>query len=413
MSEKFELAKLPFELWEPALEAGRRALADMDENDVPARLRKVAKHTGGRLPPPLARTLLVALDADEWLRKEALEVWQEVDPEAEGAAGASALFLLRPPDWEIRVEAAAEQVDRRRSDSSLADLRRTLAAAETRQQAAEARAVKAEKELASLRAAEGNQAERLKAQIADSRRSRRGPEEQLRRRVVELETERDRISGENRELSFRLERLQSSRHQKEKRRTTSAPRTVTTSWRAADAATRARQLDELMQAALHPPLVSEPEVRVVEGRDSLPVGVPPDSAAAIQWLLSQPKPFTLVVDGYNVTYLISPTEMALAKTRDFLQGELERLRRVSTAPVSVVVVYDGPDTESGKPRRRGGVEVRFSQGETADVAIRRLAAELSGLVVVVSTDREVREGIRHAHGIGLWSQSLVSWIRRV
>ena len=96
----------------PAVDAARRALREMESEDVPASVHRVARSTARRLPPPLARSLAEALDDDAWLREKAAEAWPEADPDAASPKLAvSALFLLRPDGWEERAEeiVAAEE----------------------------------------------------------------------------------------------------------------------------------------------------------------------------------------------------------------------------------------------------------------------------------------------------------------
>ncbi len=62
---------LPAELLTPALKAGRAALRRLDEQEVPAKLRKVSAYQGGRLPAPLVRSLIRFLDDEAWLREKA------------------------------------------------------------------------------------------------------------------------------------------------------------------------------------------------------------------------------------------------------------------------------------------------------------------------------------------------------
>jgi rRNA-processing protein FCF1 len=71
-----------------------------------------------------------------------------------------------------------------------------------------------------------------------------------------------------------------------------------------------------------------------------------------------------------------------------------------------VLVFDSKEEEAKIP---GLVEVRFVA--SADDEIVRLAAGLPGDVVVISTDREVRERAEHNGAIALWSDALVSWMR--
>ena len=91
---------IPSDLLNPAIAAGRAALRRLEDDDVPAKLRKVAAYQGGRLPGPLAKRILGALDEDDWLRGKAIDELGDTDPQAAGPDGASALFLLRPDGWD-------------------------------------------------------------------------------------------------------------------------------------------------------------------------------------------------------------------------------------------------------------------------------------------------------------------------
>ena len=84
----------------PAVEAGRRALRRLEATEVPTELAKVASYTGGKLPPPLAKSLVHALDTDPWLRAKAIDEFEEHDVDSERPSiAASSLFLLRPYGW--------------------------------------------------------------------------------------------------------------------------------------------------------------------------------------------------------------------------------------------------------------------------------------------------------------------------
>ena len=61
-------------------------------------------------------------------------------------------------------------------------------------------------------------------------------------------------------------------------------------------------------------------------------------------------------------------------------------------------------------RSVSGVEVEFVS--SADAAIVEAARGLRGAVVVVSSDREVREGAEAAGARAVWGSALVEWERR-
>jgi predicted RNA-binding protein with PIN domain len=121
-----------------------------------------------------------------------------------------------------------------------------------------------------------------------------------------------------------------------------------------------------------------------------------DDPALLDQLLALPQ-LHLVVDGYNVTKTGYGT-LSLAEQRLRLLGGLAVLAAQTGAEITCV--FDGAQLQTpvvlATPR---GVRVLFSRpGETADELIRRLVrAEPEGRpVVVVSSDREVADGVRAA-----------------
>jgi predicted RNA-binding protein with PIN domain len=121
-----------------------------------------------------------------------------------------------------------------------------------------------------------------------------------------------------------------------------------------------------------------------------------DDPAIVDQLLALPQAH-LVVDGYNVTKTGYP-QMPLEKQRLRLLGQLAQLAAQTGAETTCV--FDGAELAApvllAPPR---GVRVLFSKpGVTADELIRRLVrAEPPGRpVIVVSTDREVADGVARA-----------------
>jgi predicted RNA-binding protein with PIN domain len=173
-------------------------------------------------------------------------------------------------------------------------------------------------------------------------------------------------------------------------------------------------LDEIIEA-VRPDAVAAPRERMEDEQPAvfaLPPGTSPDGKDAISWLIAYQDPFSLVVDGYNVTFLLDEESFTESAARERLNEGLARLRRVATAPTRVIVVYDsaqsGGISSSIGP---GGIEVRFTEaGLAADEDILALAARTPGRVAVISTDRRVREGAEDTGALGLWSQALVEWI---
>ncbi|HEV7709620.1 MAG TPA: NYN domain-containing protein, partial [Asanoa sp.] len=120
----------------------------------------------------------------------------------------------------------------------------------------------------------------------------------------------------------------------------------------------------------------------------------------------------LVVDGYNVTKR-GYGEMSLEQQRKRLITGLGGI--AAQTGDEVTVVFDGAERVHGLPPAPRGVRVLFSRkGETADELIRRLVrAEPSGRpVVVVSSDREVADGVRRHGAYPLGADSLVRRLSR-
>ncbi|SDP23591.1 YacP-like NYN domain-containing protein [Nakamurella panacisegetis] len=101
----------------------------------------------------------------------------------------------------------------------------------------------------------------------------------------------------------------------------------------------------------------------------------------------------LIVDGYNVTKTGYP-DLTLAQQRDRLVRQLAALSARTAAEVTIV--FDGAAVAVPAPPGRG-IRVLFSPpGVIADDVIRDLVAAepLGRVVVVVSSDREVADGVR-------------------
>ena len=126
----------------------------------------------------------------------------------------------------------------------------------------------------------------------------------------------------------------------------------------------------------------------------------PGDSASLDDLLTLPR-CHLVVDGYNVTKG-AWASMPLEAQRTRLVQRLGVLAARTGAEVTCV--FDGADVSVPPPVTPAqGVRVLFSpQGQSADELIRRLvAAEPPGrAVIVVSSDREVADGVRSS---GAWA----------
>jgi predicted RNA-binding protein with PIN domain len=136
-----------------------------------------------------------------------------------------------------------------------------------------------------------------------------------------------------------------------------------------------------------------------------------DDPVRLDQLLALPKAH-LVVDGYNVTKR-GFGDVSLEQQRSRLIGSLGGIAAQSGAEVTVV--FDGAEKLVAVPPAPRGVRVLFSKkGETADELIRRLVrAEPAGRpVVVISSDREVADGVRRHGAYPLSSDTLLRRIAR-
>ncbi len=405
-------------LLQPAIVAARRALERLESDEVPAAVRRVAAHTGGRLPPPLARKLVEELDASGWLRGKALEEFGEPDADADDPArAASSLFLARPERWWAALaaldRAEVEQVsgeEQRRLETELAAAedrlaetqRRLKAVTDERDDARRETKERVEAERQRLAAGTGEQRARLTEAEAELAEMGRLLEAQ-RRAHSEVEGHVHRLRGDL--LKARRERAEAVRRLGAGARG-SAGR---------EPAALARSLDDL--AARARPLVGgEPISAAGVGahRLDLPAGVAPDQAAALDWLAGLDEPFVLLVDGYNVAYQISPDDATSSLGRQRVNVAVARLALRLRSGSPVVVVYDsGLEGERSSVAAARGVEVVFAgEGRLADEEIVLRAAAAAVPAVVVSTDREVREEAAAAGALPLWSEALVEWLRR-
>lgn len=391
-------------LLEPALDAARRALRALDEEEVPARLRRVAASSARRLPRPFAESLLAALDEDEWLRGAALDAWEEADPhDPDPRRAASALFLRRPAGWREAVAGVAAARDRDESAARVAEAEAHAGRLEARIRDLEAElaaaATAVERTEVRVRGERRAELDRTAAVAADLRRRLADAERDLaaaRFRAERLETD---LSEADARIGVLRDRLLRERRQEE----TTSPSGAPFGFGRGDPMSAARLLDQLVEALR--PAGGEPgEAASPSGGLALPSGIRPDRGEAIGWVLRAGVPLTLVVDGYNVAHAVDPRPGPAARSR--VVHALERIRRLADAPVRVLVFWDSADEPDA--RESGGVRIRFVPD--ADAAVVAEAERIDGPVVVVSGDRAVRERSEASGAVGLWSSALLEWM---
>ena len=390
----------------PAIVAARKALRDLEEDQLPASLRPVAASAARSLPPPLANALIRDLDRYEWLRQKAVDQWPEI-AEASEADAPSAAFLLRPDGWERTMDAASnsmseqDMIDRiDQLTGQIRDLQYQLGVEKER--VAKARAEKVDSERRARRES-SEIAARVQEATKAERVSRLAVESRLKELQRALSAAQADLAEADGKVAFLKDELLRARRAAASPASTAPPDI----WTSRNPAALASMLDQIAAAAAVQAVPDTLEVGDAPSGLSLPSGVRPDDAAAVEWLLGQPEPFLMIVDGYNLAHEWTPR-----LARDDLNHRLARLRRLANAPVRLVVVYDSSLTGGGQSGPGpGGIDVRFTdEGTIADREIMERAASTEGNVVVVSSDREVREGSPDA--LCLWSQAVREWLRR-
>ena len=133
--------------------------------------------------------------------------------------------------------------------------------------------------------------------------------------------------------------------------------------------------------------------------------------ARLDQLLAMPKAH-LVIDGYNVTKT-GFADVSLEQQRNRLIAAMGGL--AAQTGTEITIVFDGAERMVGLPAPPRGVRVLFSRkGELADELIRRLVrAEPPGRpVIVISSDREVADGVRRHGAYPLPAETLLRRIAR-
>lgn len=390
--------------------AARKALTDLDQDEVPGAIARVAAQTGRRLVPPLERRLLDEIEGNEWLRDRVTEQFAGSVDAADPYEAAAALFLYRPQGWEGRLE----EITRRSQESEHSDRMARLTQ----------RIDELESELETWR----NSAKRFRreAEEAAAKSDRRVAAARAEARTGRGFRRLEILSRENRCLEKELavvtaqrdearERLSDTRGELEKERRmerSTTPPPAPSAWADLDPLGAARFLDDVAEA-LSPTLVFADTAAVpVEDPLGLPRGMAPDDRSAIEWLLTLDRSFAVLVDGYNVAYHVDRARFNTPEIRRRLENDLARFKGLARGRPGVTVVYDSAQSgDTTSDSLAGGVEVRFtSSGHTADDELVALAADLGASAVVVSSDRTVRERAQESGSLGLWSEALAGWI---
>lgn len=414
------------------------AFGGLTVGELPPQLRQYARFTPTRRAKFAGNAMAAALESDPVFRRRIGERIGQGQPELAAALEsgappaaadpvdvAAAAYVLRPAGWVKLVAAAGEEVQRADAERVDEETRRELE--RLREELAHARShTRSETErLRSELDAARKDAESLQRKLRSALSEVKRGEAALRRGSAETDTVRAEAAAqvsaaesESRRLKARLAEAETS---------VEASRRAAREGRSVEDMRLRLLLDTVLDAAqgLRRELALPPSsIRPADSVEAVEPGrmSPKDIAARalsetdpalLDQLLALPQAH-LIVDGYNVTKTGYP-QMPLEKQRLRLLGGLSVLAAQTGAEMTCV--FDGAELAApvllAPPR---GVRVLFSKaGVTADELIRQLArAEPPGRpVVVVSTDREVADGVAKAGARPVASALLLKRLSRV
>ncbi|MET9020306.1 NYN domain-containing protein [Actinopolymorpha sp. NPDC004070] len=406
-------------------------LGELAADEVPSALRPFARFAPGRRARLAAIPIAAAVDADADFRARVADRIRNLVPDLAAAVAegrrpsavdpmdvAATAYVLRPLGWEVVVGEVLDQLER--ETATLAGERESESLTRLREQVAEARAgVRQERdrrrhELAALKEENAT----LRRTLRQARERARAAEEEAARQAELAARAREEAAADTARADAELRRLRT--------RIADAEAAIEVNRRSARegrdlASVRLRLLlDTLVDAAQGlrrelalPPTQSRP-ADSVPAREAAVGGLPsgPEGVIPLETLLTVPQ-VHLVVDGYNVTKTAWPT-LPLETQRTRLVTALGGVAARTGAEVTCV--FDGAKLAVPPPLNTPrGVRVRFSPaGISADDVIRQLvAAEPEGRpVVVVSSDREIADGVRRSGARPIASDALVRLLAR-
>ncbi|MDZ5442675.1 NYN domain-containing protein [Micromonospora sp. 4G57] len=413
-------------------------LPAMPTDEVPVPLRRVAKFAPNRRARLGAPAIAAQLTADPLFRQRVsarvltdagdlgAAVVEGTAPAAADPVEVAALaYLARPRGWRELIEASGAAVRAEADSAVVAELVREAEQRATRAEHDRAVArVEAEKlrdELARVREELGQ----LREESRQLSRTLRETQARERRANELLATERGRATRAAADAEAELRRARARLAEAES--AAGAARATAKEARSVDEARLWLLLETIGQAAvgLRRELALDPVEKLpadfvadafADQSATTPAGAAArardtDDPARLDQLLALPRAH-LVVDGYNVTKR-GFGEMSLEQQRKRLITGLGGI--AAQTGDEITVVFDGAERMHGLPPTPRGVRVLFSRkGETADELIRRLVrAEPTGRpVVVISSDREVADGVRRHGAYPLGADSLLRRLAR-
>ncbi|WP_205752120.1 NYN domain-containing protein [Cryptosporangium phraense] len=405
---------------------------------LPGPLRRFAHFTPARRAKMAGPSVAAALTADAEFRERLAEKAVEAaGPLGEAVAAgtppgaadpvevAALAYLARPPHWTALVEAAsataAAAAESEQVQAATRQLDRLAEQLDRVRANAKADTDKLRSDLATVR----SEADELRARVRELSKALRDSEQDVRRLTEAVSTERGRVAAQSSTADAEIRRLRSRLADAERER--EQGKSATRAGRATEDARLWLLLETIGNAtqglrrelALAPPDTLPADAVAAEVAGAAAAVEKPgagrlwaaDDPARLDQLLGLPR-VHLVIDGYNVTKT-GFGELALEQQRTRLLAGLAGIAAQTNAEITVV--FDGASRLAVAPGSPRGVRVIFSPaGETADEVIRRLVrAEPSGRpVVVVSSDKEVADGIRRAGAYAVPSIVLVKRLER-
>jgi predicted RNA-binding protein with PIN domain len=413
------------------------ALPGLPGDEIPVALRRVARFAPNRRARLGGREIAAQLAADPLFRQRiggrvmtdagdlGAAVTGGMAPAAADPVEVAALaYLGRPEGWRDLIERAGDAV-RAEADSAavanhMRDAEQRAARAEHDRAVAKVEADKLRDELARVREELGQLREESRA----TAKALREAQAAQKRASDLLATEKGRASRIAADHEAEVRRLKTRLADAEAAAATGKQQAKDA--RAVDDARLWLLLETIGQAAsgLRRELALGPQDRLpadfVADTAAERPGSPERSRARAQdtddpgrldQLLALPRAH-LVVDGYNVTKR-GFAEMSLEQQRKRLITGLGGI--AAQTGDEITVVFDGAERVHGLPPAPRGVRVLFShKGDTADELIRQLVrAEPPGRpIVVVSSDREVADGVRRHGAYPMGADSLLRRLAR-
>ncbi len=406
------------------------ALEGLSPDTVPPTVRPVMRFARQRRARRAGTQIATALVDDAFRERiaaqvrpgyvELLAVVEQGTPTAVDPVDVAAVaFLLRPPGWQDALAAAVDRVEHETAASAVDE----AATERLRQQLEESRA-----ETVTVRARLREQLASVKTENADLRRKlaaeRRRAKEAMARTdaaTTELQSSREESRAALADARAETRRLRNRVEGVEER--ARSGRTSGREDRVSEAVRARLLLDTLLSAAqglrreLALPPVDVLPADTVATAVQAQTGEAPVRARAdtdpslLEQLLVLPRAH-LLVDGYNVTKN-GWSGMPLDAQRARLVRELAPVAARSGAEITVV--FDGADISARPVIARRGVRVIFSPADvSADDVLRDLtrAEPVGRPVVVVSSDKEIREAVVAAGARSLPSATLLALLAR-